>query len=174
MRTMNQKVQNYIRSMSEVFEGDPWYGTSVMRKLENVPHVIGFKSCIPDSHTTAEIVMHLIQWKKFALEKLQGNELHDIEIDSANDWPKIRVDSKEEWEKLKRDLVSAQQKIYEFLEQKNDEYLEEIVPGRDYDIAYLLRGIIQHDIYHLGQIGLIGSQSKLEENNHTGVFNLKE
>lgn len=112
--------------------------------------------------------------EKFALEKLQGNELHDIEIDSANDWPKIRVDSKEEWEKLKRDLVSAQQKIYEFLEQKNDEYLEEIVPGRDYDIAYLLRGIIQHDIYHLGQIGLIGSQLKLEENNHTGVFNLKE
>lgn len=172
---MKEKIQGYINSLSEIFEGDPWYGNSVMRKLENVPHVIGFKTCVPDSHTTAEIVMHLIQWKKFALEKLKGNESWDIEVDSENDWPKIRIDSKDEWEGLKRKLVSAQQKIYEFLQRKDDDFLDTKVPGRDYDCEYLIRGIMQHDIYHLGQIGLIGSQlEKNDSKNHTGVFNLKE
>lgn len=172
---MKEKIQGYITSLSEVFEGDPWYGTSVMRKLENVPHVIGFKTCVPKSHTTAEIVMHLIQWKKFALEKLKGNEAWNIEVDSREDWPAIRVDSKEEWESLKRELVLAQQRIYEFLQDKEDDFLTENVPGKDYDFAYLIRGIRQHDIYHLGQIGLIGSQLELNEaENHTGVFNMKE
>lgn len=172
---MNEKVQRYISSLSEVFEGDPWYGSSIMRKLENVPHVIGFKSCMPDSHTTAEIVLHLIQWKKFALEKLQGNEEYDIEIDSEEDWPKVMISSKEEWENLKRRLVSAQNKIYSVLQEQNDDFLTKKVPGREYDMAYLIRGIRQHDIYHLGQIGLIGSQlKKTEANEHTGVFNLKE
>lgn len=156
--------------MSEIFEGEAWYGHSVMRKLENVPYKIGYKTCVPESHSCAEIVAHLIAWKTFAIEKLKSNDEYAIEPDSEDDWPEIEITSAQEWEVLKRKLVAAQSEIYRLLEEmKDDSFLDEKVKGEDYDFEYLLRGIIQHDIYHLGQIGLIESQFKKKEQD-SGVF----
>jgi hypothetical protein len=36
-----------------------------------------------------------------------------------------------------------------------DERLSEIVPGKDYTVEYLLRGLARHHIYHAGQIALL-------------------
>jgi len=167
---MKNRIEEIIKSLSEIFEGEPWYGESVMRKLENVPYVIGYKTCIPESHSVAQIVGHLIAWKTFAAEKLKNNEEYNIEIDSKEDWPVIEVQSQEEWEDLKRKLVAAQSKIYEILLQKEDDsFLGDKVSGKEYNFGYLLNGIIQHDIYHLGQIGLIESQLK-DKKIDSGVF----
>ncbi|CAL68091.1 DinB family protein [Christiangramia forsetii] len=167
---MKNRTENIIKSLSEVFEGEPWYGDSVMRKLENVPYVIGYKTCNPESHSAAQIVGHLIAWKTFAIEKLKCNDEFSIEIDTEKDWPDIKVHTQEEWEALKRKLVAAQSEIYKCLNKKEDDsYLEEKVNGKDYDFYSLLNGVIQHDIYHLGQIGLIESQLKKKEMN-PGIF----
>jgi len=167
---MKNKTKEIIRSMSEIFEGLPWYGESVMRKLENVPYVIGYKTCIPESHSVAQIVGHLIAWKNFVAEKLKGNDDFKIEIDTEADWPEIVVKSRADWEELKRNLVAAQSGIYELLNEKEDDsYLKENVPGRDYNFEYMLRGVIQHDIYHIGQVGLIESQLKKKEA-ESGIF----
>lgn len=167
---MKNRTNKLIRSLSDIFEGEPWYGQSVMAKLENVSYKIGYETCIPDSHSVAEIVGHLISWKNFAVEKLRYNDGYDIEIDSEKDWPTIEINSRKEWEELKRELVATQSKIYKILEEKpDDSFLDEKVSGKDYDFEFLLHGLIQHDIYHLGQIGLIESQLKRKEEN-SGVF----
>ena len=159
-----------MRSLSEIFEGEPWYGESVMRKLENVSYEIGYKICIPESHSVAEIIGHLTAWKLYAVEKLKTNSDFEIKIDSKTDWPDIEVRSPKEWEALKGNLVAAQSAIYEYLEKKpDDSYLDEKVKGKEYNFEYLILGIIHHDIYHLGQIGLIESQLKNNELN-SGVF----
>ena len=167
---MKEITKDIVRSLSEIFEGHPWYGDSVMRKLENVPYIIGYKTCIPESHSVAQIVGHLIAWKSFAVQKLESNNGDSVEIDSEEDWPEIEVKSSEEWEKLKRKLVAVQGQIYKLLQEKeNDDFLKERVNGKDYDFECLLKGIIQHDIYHIGQIGLIESQLKNKEID-SGVF----
>ena len=167
---MKERTEKIIQKLSETFEGDPWFGQSLMRKLENVPYIIGYKTCVPDSHSVAEIVAHLICWKKFVYEKLKNNEDFDITIDSEMDWPEIKIHSKKEWEELKRDLVSAQFRIYEALREKpDDSYLSATVTGREYDMEYLILGILQHDVYHLGLIGFIESQLNKTESD-SGVF----
>ena len=167
---MKTRTKELIRALSQAFEGEAWYGQSVMKKLENVPYKIGYKTCIPDSHSVAEIVGHLIAWKRFAVKKLRSNTSYDIKIDSEIDWPLIEIGSPEEWEELKHRLVVAQSEIYKCLEEKIDDgFLDEKVKGKNYNFEYLIRGIIQHDIYHLGQIGLIESQLKKKELD-SGVF----
>lgn len=166
---MKNRTQKLIKSLSEVFEGKLWYGESVMEKLENVPYVTGDMTCVPQSHTVAQIIAHLIAWKSFALEKIKSNSDFDIAIDSNQDWPDIEINSPKDWETLKQELVSIQSEIYKFLEQKEDGFLGQQVTGRDYTFEYLLYGIIHHDIYHLGQIGLIQSQLKRTELN-TKIF----
>jgi len=169
---MKNRTKEIIKSLSEVFEGAPWYGESVMRKLENVPYLIGYRTCSPESHSVAQIVGHLIAWKTFAIEKLKSNEKFKIGIDSENDWPNIEVHSSEEWEELKRELVAAQCKIYELLnEVEDDSFLDKQVNGKNYNFGQMLQGIIQHDIYHLGQIGLIESQLEKKEMD-SGIFKI--
>ena len=157
---MKNRIEHLIASLSEIFEGTPWYGDSVMKKLENLPHSIGYKTCIPQSHNVSEIVGHLLAWKKFAYEKLKDNKDYDIKLNSEMDWPAISINTSKEWEEFKRELVSCQSGIYEELRTKPDDFLDENVPGRNYSFDFLLYGLIQHDIYHLGQIGLIQSQIK--------------
>lgn len=167
---MKEKTNELIRLLSETFEGNPWYGDSLMRKLENVPYVIGYKTCIPESHSVAQIVGHLISWKKFILAKLKNNNSNHISLDSEEDWPEVAVNSKEEWEELKRELVAVQGNIYEFLDNTTDDsYLKQKVSGCNYDFEYLIQGLSQHDIYHLGQIGFIESQLQKSES-EKGVF----
>jgi hypothetical protein len=45
--------------------------------------------------------------------------------------------------------------IVEQLKTKDDSFLKEIVDYRDYNFRFLLNGLIQHNIYHIGQIAYI-------------------
>jgi hypothetical protein len=45
--------------------------------------------------------------------------------------------------------------LIELLETKDDEFLSGEVDYREYNFRFLLHGIIQHDIYHIGQIAFL-------------------
>ncbi len=92
------------------------------------------------------------------LEKLEGNYLFVIEMNSDEDWTEITIKNKSEWDILLNNLTTTQKKIIEILKrQKDDKFLNSITPKREYNFKYLINGIIQHDIYHSGQIGLLYS-----------------
>jgi hypothetical protein len=53
-------------------------------------------------------------------------------------------------------LKATHNKIVEMLNQKTDDnYLSDIVPLRKYNFRYLLNGLVQHNIYHLGQVAYL-------------------
>jgi hypothetical protein len=41
------------------------------------------------------------------------------------------------------------------IEQLDDARLEERAPGRDFSIYFLLHGVVQHNLYHAGQMALL-------------------
>ena len=45
--------------------------------------------------------------------------------------------------------------VIQAIEKFGDERLQETVPGRKYDYYYLFHGIVQHSLYHGGQIALL-------------------
>ncbi len=55
----------------------------------------------------------------------------------------------------------------ELEKREDDKFLDTIVPGRNYSYYTLLHGIVNHDLYHAGQIALIkkglGKQVSEEE-----------
>jgi uncharacterized damage-inducible protein DinB len=52
-------------------------------------------------------------------------------------------------------LEETQDEILKIMDVMDDEALNTQTLGRTYNLEYLLNGIIQHDIYHLGQIGIL-------------------
>jgi hypothetical protein len=45
--------------------------------------------------------------------------------------------------------------LIEAISALTDERLREIVAGKDYTVAYMLRGLAHHHVYHAGQIALL-------------------
>jgi uncharacterized damage-inducible protein DinB len=59
------------------------------------------------------------------------------------------------WQEGLQKLQQSQDELLRLLAQKDDALLEQNVSGRTYNYRKLISGIIQHDIYHLGQIAFI-------------------
>src|SRR5699024_5626045 len=108
---------------------------------------------IPELHSVAELLGHLLTWRVEGLKKLQGQK-SKITGQSAENWRTNDELKQIGWKKLKADLNSTQNQLISLLDNKSDDFLtkNDYVPG--YSYQYLVDGWIHHDIYHLGQIGL--------------------
>jgi uncharacterized damage-inducible protein DinB len=154
-------IENSIIQYNEVFNEEPWFGTSVLKSLEQIPVLFWNKKPEKVSHSIAELIYHIIDWRGFVIEKLKGNATFDIELNTEKDWRKgILIHTEEEKKNTLETLVETQNTITKLLATASDLWLSEPTLGKTYTNAYMMRGIMQHDTYHLGQINLIYSQLK--------------
>lgn len=97
----------------------------------------------------------MTNWKRFAIEKINGNARYGIAIDSDTDWPSLSISTLIEWQSVLENYVNTQNELIKTLEKLSDPQLVQKINGRNYDMQFLIEGIVQHDIYHLGQISLL-------------------
>jgi uncharacterized damage-inducible protein DinB len=71
------------------------------------------------------------------------------------DWVKIPQLNENEWQQLLLKLTQNQNSLIEIIKEKAEKQFENKVGNRTYNFRLLLNGIIQHDIYHIGQISIV-------------------
>lgn len=153
---MRSELEIIIDNLQQSFSGKPWYGISVMEKLNAIPwQIVNDQNY--GSKSIAVLVQHILNWRIFVLKKLDGDVNYNIVIDGENDWDEIRINSQEDWGILKDKLQSSQDGLIKELSNQSVELLKEQVPGKKYAFGPILISIAQHDIYHLGQIAMLNS-----------------
>lgn len=147
-------MQHYLTQLRNIYDGEPWYGESLMDKLEALTPEQAFTSLTPKMHSIAQIVAHMLVWRRVLAEHLKDNTDFRPEVDSAEDWnPSTKLKAKG-WEKLLAELEANQAELCRLLETQSGKWLEK--PFRDgHTYRFLVEGVIQHDVYHIGQIGLL-------------------
>jgi len=133
--------------LEKTFNGPAWHGPSVMEalndfSLQKVSNKIG------ESHSIIELVQHMTTWRNFTAKRLAGD--NEYEVTDEDNFPK-ETDWTVAISNLKQSHVNLTTALKAFPEDK----LFTTVPTRNYDFYNLLHGIIQHDIYHTGQIILL-------------------
>ncbi len=159
-----------IDLLNDTYESEQaWHGPSVVEALKDVSPKMSEARLSPNTHSIAEIVYHLTNWRIFAVKKLQGDEQFDIKT-RDKDWKTFAVVDDFEWEALQMELSLTQEELVSELEKiENDDFLEDIVPGRDYTYYTLLHGIIHHDLYHTGQVSFIKKGLQLRDLGEDGL-----
>ncbi len=149
----NKRIKDAIHQLTCNFKGDSWLDEYFIKKLQHVTEDSAFIRPIPELHSVAELIGHLLIWRSEGIKKLQG-KAPTITSNSPENWRTNEELKKIGWQKLKSDFHDSQHALIELLQDKSDSFLEDndYVPG--YSYKYVLDGLIQHDIYHLGQIGL--------------------
>jgi uncharacterized damage-inducible protein DinB len=154
---MQTEVNRIYHLLDSTFSGDPWHGSSVMHILSEITAVQAGKAILMQGHTIWQLVLHMTAWRTFTWHKLNGNAGYDI-LSPAEDWPAVSQTDEQAWQQTLLDLRKSQQALLEVVKGLDDVSLDKIVPGRSYTCYVLLHGIIQHDLYHSGQIALLKKQ----------------
>jgi uncharacterized damage-inducible protein DinB len=152
---MNKETQSIIKSFEDTLSNQPWFGRSVYEILGEADEFKVHTKPNGTEHSMIELLWHMNTWADFTLGSLENRSVEEMKAIEGNDWREIDPKT-HTWKKGLEQLKATHNKIVEMLKQKTgDSYLSDIVPLRKYDFRYLLNGLIQHNIYHLGQVAYL-------------------
>ena len=151
---MNKETQSIARNLQNILNGEPWFGRPVFAILNEIDPAIVYKKPNANSHSIAELLYHMITWAEFCLRQVEKADKKLIEEIQSRDWRNIDP-SVHTWKKGLEELKTIHEQIIGLLESKEDEWLKEKVHSRNFNYRFMLNGLIQHDIYHLGQIAYV-------------------
>ncbi len=140
--------------MQNVNSGEPWFGRAVYEILDEVDEKKAFIKPNNSEHSLIELLYHMITWASFTLKRIEKDIINDLAAAEELDWRTInpKVHS---WKKGLAEFKAIHKKIIDLLKKKDDSFLQEKVDYRKYDFQFLLNGLIQHNIYHLGQVAYL-------------------
>jgi uncharacterized damage-inducible protein DinB len=151
---MNKELQSIIRSLDNTLDGSPWYGRPVYQILGEVESSVAYEKPSPASHSLIDLLYHMLTWAEFTLKRIEKDQINDLAAFEKLDWRQIDP-MLHDWDEGLAALVATHQQIIAILHTKTDDFLEEKVDYREYNFRFLLNGLIQHNIYHLGQVALL-------------------
>lgn len=152
METQNTETQRIKALLIQTYEGDAWHGPSIKSVLDNINVTIASRR-LPGSHNIIEMVRHMVIWREFVIARLEGHDAYDVIADE--NWTHVAELEAFAWLEATEKMEKSQERLVNLLDQMTDDRLSETVANRCYDYYTLLHGIIQHDLFHLGQIVLL-------------------
>ncbi len=76
------------------------------------------------------------------------------------DWPSISDTGQAAWTEAQARLFENAEHLAKAIDSFPTESLPNTVPGREYDFYHLFHGIVQHSLYHGGQIAILKTAAK--------------
>ena len=140
--------------LKDAFEGDPWFGRNTKALLSEVDERMAFEKP-RGQHSILELVWHMITWREFVISRFSKEESKDLHYFETLDWRELDHSDKSLWQQGLQRLQQTQEGLLALLQKKIDDLLDRKVEERTYNYRKLLHGILQHDIYHLGQIAYV-------------------
>jgi len=153
---MNTECNRIAYTLASAIDGNAWYGDPLRKILDNITAAQAQARPIANAHSIWELVVHVEAWVKFCLGAVQGTPIPAWStMPKEQDWPTVSQTSEQAWQDAVSAFFSTHLKLVEALKTLSDDRLETTVPGRPYNFYHLFQGMIQHAIYHGGQIALL-------------------
>lgn len=134
-------------------QGGAWHGPSLRELLDGVTAEQAAAHPLPNAHSLWELVNHIAAWERIATRRLQGEAVNDVP-DEIN-FPPVSDASEAAWQAALQQLAETNRLLREAIKQIDDAKLEQPTPGKQHPLNIELYGVLQHDVYHAGQIALL-------------------
>ena len=148
------EVDRILNQLDRAYKGEAWHGPSVRELLAGVTAEQAQARPLANAHNIWELVHHIAVWENAGRRRLAGDPAQ-IDISSPADWPSPDDTSDAAWEQAQAALDRGHEALREAIARINESRLDEpIVEGLS-STYVTLHGIIQHDLYHAGQIAML-------------------
>ncbi len=141
-----------VERLTTTFEGRAWHGSPFTVQLEGIDAGQARAHPIEGRHSIWEIVNHAAFWMEKTRGAIHADAMPDIK--ETEDWPPAG-ETEEEWTEAKEALRRTYESLIESVTSFDVSRLGETVPGRKYNFFVMLHGIVDHNVYHMGQIAIL-------------------
>jgi uncharacterized damage-inducible protein DinB len=141
------------------YGGPAWHGAALAENLAGLTAAEAAAHPLAGAHSVWEIVLHLSGWTSEVQRRLEGGAPG---LPEEGDWPEVSDPSARAWPLAVDRLAAAHDAlaaaIRRFPDARWREWVGEVPDaplGTGVTYAAMISGLIQHDGYHGGQIGLL-------------------
>ncbi len=155
MSEINRIVDQFERE----HRGDPWHGSPLVEILAGIGAEPAAAHPVPGAHSVWEVVLHVTAWKNEGRSRVEGGPAG---LPEEGDWPAVGAATADRWQEALARLDESHRRLLEAIQHLEEPALVE--PTNDprnrplgTGVTYyeLLHGLVQHDVYHAGQIALL-------------------
>lgn len=158
------EIARIVDQLQREHDGDPWHGSPLLAILEGVSAEQAAARPVSGAHSIWELVLHMTGWKGEVRRRLSGVPAGEPD---AGDWPAVGKPTPERWVEARSRLQSAHEQLIAAVQQLPEARLYEATNdprdrplGAGVSYYVLLHGIVQHDVYHSGQIAILKKASQ--------------
>ena len=137
------------------FEGSAWHGDSVLELLADVNAKTAAAHPIKNAHSIWELLLHIAAWDGAVCRRIGGTA---ITLSDDQNFPPVKETSDAAWRQAIESTKRTHNELIKAVAAFPDSRLQEQVPGKIqsyYNFCYMFSGIVQHELYHAGQIALL-------------------
>jgi len=152
------EIDRIVDELQREHSGEPWHGSPLRQILKGVSAAQAAAQPIAGGHSIWELVLHITAWKNEVRRRLCAAAASDPE---EGDWPAVGETSDARWRQALAALERAHTELVAAIRQVTEAQLSKPTndpraPGSA-GVSYyvLLHGIVQHDVYHSGQIAIV-------------------
>ncbi len=151
MNEIERILEQYDRAMT----GNAWHGDPVWKVLEGISAEQAARRVQARTHSIWELVMHMTFWETEVYRRLSGLPARSV---AELNFPAVPEATTENWNRALAEFRRSNEEFRTALSKFDVTQLDRPLPGREksgYTAYVEVNGVIQHNLYHAGQIAFL-------------------
>jgi len=137
------------------FEGNAWHGDSVLELLADVNAKTAVAKPIENARSIWELLLHIAAWDDAVRRRTEGEA---VTLSDSQNFPAVKDLSEAAWRQAIESVKQTHNELIKAVAAFPESRLQDQVPGKTqnyHNFFYMFSGIVQHELYHAGQIALL-------------------
>jgi uncharacterized damage-inducible protein DinB len=147
------QIEFIVDQLRRAFDGEAWHGPALMEILADVDAATASAHPIVAGHSIWELVLHVAAWEQVVIIRIVEGKA--VTLSDEKNFGHIEQPGEAAWRRALDALQRNHQELIRVVSQLTESQLTDPVPGKDYDLLFMLNGAVQHAAYHGGQIALL-------------------
>ena len=146
-------TERILKQYNDVMDGPAaWHGDPIWEILSGISPEQAASQPVPGAHSIWEIVMHMIFWEEVVIDRFSGKRAGLIE---ERNFPPVPEITEANWKSTLEEFRKSNRRFRELLTNFAPERLDEKSAAGKRSYYEEAHGIIEHGVYHAGQIALL-------------------
>ncbi len=150
-------VQRILKQYDQVLNGPAWHGDPISQILGGISPEVAAARPIANAHSIWEIVGHMAFWEEVATRRLGGLRAG---LEEERNFPAAPEATNANWEKTLDEFRASNHAFREALQEFDPARLDELSAAGKRSFYEEAHGLIEHHVYHAGQIALLAKAIK--------------
>ena len=147
-----REIERLVDQLNRAFIGEAWHGPAVIEILEGITAPQAAAHPVVGGHSIWELALHITAWTRAGSRRLQGDRAQLSELEN---FPPVTDLGERAWEEARESIKAAYEDLRGAILLLDDSRLDQPIMEGMSSVYVTLHGVIQHSLYHAGQIAIL-------------------